>query len=70
MGIEKTDRESRLSSFTETYNNEIEDWMKRQETQIIQTYSNLFDDELTQAETYAKTEITSKQQYMHLSLER
>jgi hypothetical protein len=48
------DRESRFSSFTETYRKEFEDWMKRQDVQIIETYSNLFDDELTQAETFAK----------------
>jgi hypothetical protein len=48
------DRESRLSSFTETYRKEFEDWMKRQDVQIVETYSNLFDDELTQAETFAK----------------
>ena len=54
MDIEKNARESRLSSFTETYKKEFEDWMKRRDMQIIQTYSNLFDDELTQAETFAK----------------
>jgi hypothetical protein len=52
------DRESRFSSFTETYRKEFEDWMKRQDVQIIETYSNLFDDELTQ--------ITIKQLYMRL----
>jgi len=54
VDIEKYARESRLSSFTEAYKKEFEDWMKRRDMQIIQTYSNLFDDELKQAETFAK----------------
>ena len=55
MNIEETDRDVLLSKFNETHKSNLEDWMKRRDSQIQEGYSKLFDDELTQAERYAKS---------------
>ncbi|MFY9795011.1 MAG: hypothetical protein WAJ93_04920 [Candidatus Nitrosopolaris sp.] len=55
MNIEENHRDIRLSSFNETYKSNLEDLMKRQDLQEL--YSKFFDDELKQAERYAKMEI-------------
>jgi hypothetical protein len=53
MNIEENHRDIRLSSFNETHKSNLEDLMKRQDLQEL--YSKFFDDELKQAERYAKS---------------
>ncbi len=55
MNNQENDRDVLPSNFNETHKSNLEDWMKRRDSQIQEGYSKLFDDELTQAERYAKS---------------
>jgi hypothetical protein len=55
MNIEENDRDVRLSNFNEIHKSNLENLMKRQDLQIREGYSKLFDDELSQAERFAKS---------------